>query len=251
MKSSVDRGYQEGFFLLSEKVRDPVGRHRKGLRMLKTLQRHSHQSLAECRGLDIGCSSGLITAVLAPYFRSLVGLEFDVLALRAADPAERAAGRFVRGDAMTLPFGDNSLDVVVCAQVYEHVPDDRRLADEIYRVLAPGGVVLFSGPNWLFPIELHYRLPFVHWLPSRLAARYLQVLGRGDVYYERARHLWGLQRLLNRFVFCDITLEVLRDEYLAEARGWGQIGRWIPDFVWSLLEPWFPSFNFILYKPMV
>ena len=250
MKPGVQRGYQEGFFFLSEKVRDPVGRRRKGLRILKTLQRHSHRPLTACQGLDIGCSSGLITAVLAPHFRALVGLEYDVLALQAADPAERVAGRYVRGDAMRLPFGDNSLDVVICTQVYEHVPDDRRLADEIYRVLVPGGVALFSGPNWLFPIELHYRLPFVHWLPSRLAARYLQVMGRGADYYERARHLWGLRGLLGRFVFHDITLEVLRDDYLVEARGWRRIGRWIPDFIWRSLEPWFPSFSFILYKPM-
>ncbi len=64
-----------------------------------------------------------------------------------------------------FPLEDESCDLVICAQVYEHVPDDRRLAEEVYRVLKPGGVVFFSGPNWLFPIEGHYHLPFLHWLP--------------------------------------------------------------------------------------
>ena len=149
---------------------------------------------------------------------------------------------------MCLPFGDNMVDVVICAQVYEHVPDDKLLFEEIYRVLTPGGLVFFSGPNWLFPIEPHYFLPFLHWLPGRLADIYLRLTGQGDHYYERSRHMWGLRRLLHRFVIHDITLEVLQHFYPPEIRGLKWIVRNIPTVVWKLLLPLFPNFNWILYK---
>ncbi len=164
--------------------------------------------------LDVGSSSGIMTARIAPLFGYTVGLDYDVTALAAIAPEDRVAVDYVRGDAMGLPIDDACVDVVVCAQVYEHVPDDVKLFAEIYRVLKPGGVVFFSGPNWLFPIELHYNLPFLHWLPQTWANALLQALGADDQYYEKSRHMWGLRRLLQRFEVYDATHDLLQSETL-------------------------------------
>ena len=40
---------------------------------------------------------------------------------------------------MKLSFKENSFDIVICTHVYEHVPNSKKLFDEIYRVLKPGG----------------------------------------------------------------------------------------------------------------
>jgi len=245
----MGRGYQESFYTLSERVCDPVSRRRKADKIIRALVRYARRPLSSAVCLDIGCSSGMVTSAIAPLFGKVIGLEYDEIALRATEPAARAMIRFIRGDAMYLPFGDNVVDVIICAQVYEHVPDDDLLFKEIYRVLAPGGLVFFSGPNWLFPIEPHYFLPFLHWLPARMADMYLRLPGQGNHYYERLRHLWGLRRLLCRFVIHDITLEVLQDSYLHETRGLKWIVRNTPTAVWKLLLPFFPNFNWILYKP--
>jgi SAM-dependent methyltransferase len=45
-----------------------------------------------------------------------------------------------------LSFGDGSFDVCSNTEVFEHVPDDLRGFREIRRVLAPGGVLLFTVP---------------------------------------------------------------------------------------------------------
>ena len=65
----------------------------------------------------------------------------------------------VVGDGHLLPFADESLDVVIAEAVLEHVRDPSRVAAEIYRTLAPGGVVCaavpFLQPFHPSPIDLH------------------------------------------------------------------------------------------------
>ena len=73
-----------------------------------------------------------------------------------------------------LEFPDGSFDVVMLANVYEHIFPDRRVAsfEEMRRVLTPDGVVVGQIPNPYFPIESHSRLPFMGWLPVRLQLLY-------------------------------------------------------------------------------
>jgi len=56
----------------------------------------------------------------------------------------------VLGNAESLPFADDSLDVVICTQMIEYVTDPAALAQEIHRVLRPGGSLLLSAPS-IFP----------------------------------------------------------------------------------------------------
>ena len=258
----MGQDYQAGFYSISERVRNSASRQRKAEKIIQALVRYAQHPLSSALCVDIGCSSGIITSTIASLFGTVLGLDYDEVALRATDSSACARVHFVRADAMCLPLGDNMVDVIICAQVYEHVPDDELLFQEIYRVLTPGGVVFFSGPNWLFPIEPHYFLPFLHWLPRRLANTYLRLAGQGDHYYERSRHLWGLRRLMHRFLIRDITLEVLQNFwlpelhglewiiYLPELRGLKWIIRNMPMAVWKILLPVFPNFNWILHKPM-
>ena len=249
MNDSLPRGYQKGFFEGHEGVRDLEGRQRKARKIARALREHADFPLEQAVGLDVGCSSGLIAAELAPLFRLLLGGDYDLPALRHAPKLQDGSLAFAQVDAMRLPIDDGVIDVVICAQVYEHVPDDTRLAAEVYRVLRPGGIVFFSGPNWLYPIEPHYFLPFLHWLPERLAGAYLRLFGKGDAYYERSRSWWGLRSLWGRFEIHDLTLDLLkqRPDELTLNRGLAWLQR-APDGVLRPLVPLMPNFNWILRK---
>ena len=86
--------------------------------------------------------------------------------------------RYVQGDACALPFEDGEFDVVFSNAVIEHVGGrerQRRLVSEALRV---GRRVFLTTPNRLFPLEVHTRLPFVHWLPDRLSYRVYDALGK-------------------------------------------------------------------------
>ncbi|MFB9057961.1 class I SAM-dependent methyltransferase [Mariniflexile ostreae] len=53
----------------------------------------------------------------------------------------------VKADICNLPFKDNSFDVIFCNHVLEHIPDDTKAMQELYRVLKVGGMGIFQIPQ--------------------------------------------------------------------------------------------------------
>ncbi len=49
-------------------------------------------------------------------------------------------------DVTRLPFPDGAFDVVICSEVMEHIPDNRKAVSELMRVLKPGGDLVVSVP---------------------------------------------------------------------------------------------------------
>jgi len=53
----------------------------------------------------------------------------------------------VKADICELPFEDNSYDFILCNHVLEHIPDDTKAMQELYRVLKPGGTAILQIPQ--------------------------------------------------------------------------------------------------------
>ncbi|MGB1308184.1 MAG: class I SAM-dependent methyltransferase [Oceanihabitans sp.] len=53
----------------------------------------------------------------------------------------------VKADICNLPFKDNSYDIILCNHVLEHIPNDTKAMQELYRVLKPGGFGVFQIPQ--------------------------------------------------------------------------------------------------------
>jgi SAM-dependent methyltransferase len=244
------RDYQRDFALAHPAMYDREGRERKAATMLAVLADALGGRLDVARGLNIGCSTGIIDSLIASRLAHLTGIDIDEAAIEFAN-REHATPKldFRVGDAMALDFADGSVDVVVCSQVYEHVPDPKRMMAEILRVLAPGGVCYFAATNRLCLIEQHYFLPFLSWLPPSLADRYLRLAGRGGHYYERHLTHGGLRRLTRMFDVDDYTGRLIDDpsrfgtEYLVARPGvkravlsaWLRHARWsFPGYIWVL-----------------
>jgi SAM-dependent methyltransferase len=53
----------------------------------------------------------------------------------------------VKADICNLPFEDNQYDLIFCNHVLEHIPDDTKAMQELFRVLKPGGMGIFQIPQ--------------------------------------------------------------------------------------------------------
>jgi len=117
--------------------------------------------------LDFGAGRG---GVAEHRFRDLVarasGVDIDeaVLENHFLDEAR------VMSPASPIPYAEDSFDVVVSANVLEHVQDPDAVFKEIHRILRPGGVFVFQTPNRRHYVPLVARLTphSVHlWVNSR------------------------------------------------------------------------------------
>lgn len=251
-KGGERRGYQEDFSDLVPGVFDVASRQRKAETTLRVLRDHLGERLAECRLLDVGASTGIIDAYLAPHVARLLGVDIDTRALGHAREHSRGSGAgYARADALALPVADDSIDVVVCAHVYEHVPDAGRLLAEIHRVLRPGGVCYFAAGNRFQLVEPHYRVPLLSAMPRPLAHRLIRRLGIAERYHELHFSLFGLRRLTADFRRHDYTLRLIRDHeafatgYMLPAAGWS---RKLIGWIAGLAYPLIPTYVWLLEK---
>jgi methionine biosynthesis protein MetW len=98
------------------------------------------------RVLDIGCASGGLLAVLRDQARHLAGLELSASAARAA---AEIGDQVVQGalEDPQLPFAPDSFDLVIIADVLEHLADPAAGLARAAGWCRPGGAVLVSVPN--------------------------------------------------------------------------------------------------------
>ena len=108
------------------------------------------------RVLDLGCASGGLLALLRPHASHLAGLELSATAAKAASDV---ADEVVQGalEDPGLPFAEGSFDLVILADVLEHLADPGAPLRRATTWCKPGGAVLVSVPNvahWRARLEL-------------------------------------------------------------------------------------------------
>ncbi|HVW39308.1 MAG TPA: class I SAM-dependent methyltransferase, partial [Pirellulales bacterium] len=110
--------------------------------------------------LDIACGDGAYAGWLSQQFGvAVVGLDsnFSFLRLARRRPVQRRAGRQVlslAGNALTLPFADESFDAVWCAQSLYSLPDATAVLAEMRRITRPGGTTAVLENDTLHEVIL-------------------------------------------------------------------------------------------------
>ena len=163
------------------------------------------------RVLDVGCGRAWVAGALLPRGASVVSLDAsEANPQRALDrlPARTHAG--VAADALALPFADGVFDVVVAAEITEHVPDPGRFLAELFRVLRPGGRLVVTTPyreriryvlcvhcNQRTPLHAHLHSFDETTLPALLAGPGVAER-RAEVFSNNALALLRLHPVLGR-----------------------------------------------------
>lgn len=227
-------------------------RDTKGEQILLTLRHFAGDQVQNGRWLDIGCGSGGIAAHLAPHVQEMIGVDPEPWSRWQTWTQKHANLSFIQASVDTLNLAPASLDVIICNQVYEHVPDPQALIRLIHTLLKPGGIVYFAGPNLLFPIEPHVFWPFVHWIPRRFAIALMKTLGskHADELDAYSTHYWQLKHWLADGFNIKNAAPVFMREILPKLytkQPYRLLSK-VPFTVLNILSPVLPGFIFILQK---
>jgi SAM-dependent methyltransferase len=98
------------------------------------------------RALDVGCGAGQVVARLTEAGYEAYGVDVSEPNI---ERARKFSSRCQFYDGRHLPFADNFFDSAGALNVLEHVEEPEAFIAEIVRVVAPGGKVIISSPNFL------------------------------------------------------------------------------------------------------
>src|SRR6516225_10093395 len=110
--------------------------------------------------IDVGCGAGRHAFEAYRRGADVVAFDRDASELRSVDtilqamaetgeaPAA-ASAKVVLGDALSLPYADETFDCVIASEILEHIPQDHAAIAELVRVLKVGGTLTVSVPRWL------------------------------------------------------------------------------------------------------
>ncbi|UXY52582.1 class I SAM-dependent methyltransferase [Pseudomonas tohonis] len=142
--------------------------------------------------LDAGCGQGKSFRLLADAFAParMIGLDADPHSLDCSRAEAERLGlevQLVSSDCAAIALPDASVDLLFCHQTFHHLVEQERALAEFWRVLKPGGYLLFAESTryyidtwvirWLFRHPMHVQ---------RTAEQYLEMLrGQGFVFEAR------------------------------------------------------------------
>jgi ubiquinone/menaquinone biosynthesis C-methylase UbiE len=155
---------------MDPRIKDEVSEHRQEVVARECfLIKQAIETMPDSRDsgfrvVDVGCGRyGLLSRAgdrLPGLKRGSVGVDLDVAMLAQNVDVEHR----VSASCYSLPFPPESVDVIICRWVFEHLESPKRALDEFSRVLRKGGVVYIKTPNllnygmmisWATPLTVH------------------------------------------------------------------------------------------------
>ncbi len=108
-------------------------------------------------------------------------------------------------DIVAIPEPNNSFDVILCSEVFEHLPDPLRALDEFERLLKPGGKLILTAPfaSLVHFAPYHYATGFSrYWYEYHLPTRNLTILeltSNGDWFSYAKQEILRLPKMARQY----------------------------------------------------
>ncbi len=159
--------------------------------IIKTLSHHSQV-------LELACGTGVLSSMLVEEGKSVTGIDLTFEYLVTLKHKLNAP--IAQGTAEVLPYRDESFDAVVSSYLAKYV-NVQKVVDECWRVLRPGGIVLFH--DFTYPRGVVRSLWNIHFELLRLAGRFV---ASWKVVFEE------LDNVIKESDWADRTITALRDK---------------------------------------
>lgn len=134
----------------------------------------AHTGPERGRILDVGAGPRQYAEAFVSAGFHYIAVDHDAGAL---EPISNPQAHALIGTGVQLPVASGSVAVAMSCNVFEHVTEPERLADELVRVVAPNGLVVLAYTNWLSPWGGHETSPFHYLGGERAVKRYERVYG--------------------------------------------------------------------------
>ena len=179
------------------------------------------------RILDVGCGFGHSFSELAARFSpdAIVGLDADPdIENRARAEADACpvpvSLHYANASAMNLP--DNEFDLIFCHQTFHHIVEQEAAMAEFFRVLKPGGVLLFAESTRRYIHSLQIRLLFRHPMHvQKTAEEYVEIIRKAGFDLPDARiglpFLWWSRPDMGFLEWIGLPVPSKREETLVNA----------------------------------
>lgn len=253
----LKRHYREELGLPNWKQEVEEGLKRPLEQNLIRLQRYIE--LKGKRVLDVGCGLGHFTISFLQQGAWVVSIDPCIDSIQVAKEwSENEFGQSLlcisKGEY--LPFKTGTFDIVFSHFTLEHVQNVDLVIAEMVRVLKPLGLCVINAPNYLFPLEQHYRLLWVAYLPRWLANRYLILRGRNPLFLDTINKVtpFMIKKSLYKLgvnIKVDLVLDAIAHPQLLASKPWRFIAR-VLKYLFppsSLVHLFSPMFSVIVEKP--
>lgn len=196
----------------------------RGRRVARIMQDYFDKNM---KIVDVGSSQGLTIGYLAQVFPNIEGFDVDQMAIKTAKKRLKRLkvnAKLSAYNGHRLPLKDNCAEGMISTEVFEHVDNTDLFIKELHRVLKPGKTLIISTPNKLYPIECEFHLPFLSYLPKKLANLYVKLSKKGKSYdgVNLATYNTFKNTLSKYFSTEDITFHIIKNYdkyYLNKERG--------------------------------
>jgi demethylmenaquinone methyltransferase/2-methoxy-6-polyprenyl-1,4-benzoquinol methylase len=118
--------------------------------------------------LELACGTGILSSMLAERGKSVTGIDLTFEYLLTSKRKLKAP--IAQGTAEVLPYKDKSFDAIVSSYLAKYV-DIQKVIDECWRVLRPGGIVVFH--DFTYPIGLMRNLWNIYFALLGFAGRFV------------------------------------------------------------------------------
>jgi ubiquinone/menaquinone biosynthesis C-methylase UbiE len=103
--------------------------------------------------LDVGCGTGAILSTVISEYKDIQACGID-LSEKMLEKAVELLGKNVKlvvGDSDSLPWDDDSFDLVICNASFHHYPEPLKVLMEMRRILKSNGRLIIADPWWSNP----------------------------------------------------------------------------------------------------
>lgn len=142
--------------------------------------------------LDVGSGWGEYVLELANHTKEVVGVEPYKKLYEEAIKNKKPNVNFFNALIEDFTYG-KKFDLVISLTTIEHMPNVIKSFTTIYKLMKDKSLLYVTAPNKLWPLEPHYRLPFLSYLPLSIANPYLKMFRKVESFEDSSYALTYFQ----------------------------------------------------------